>query len=741
MLRTGLFLFFLASMHAVSAVDYSNTLKLSSVMSISWLIEEPNIHFMVVSKSTGWVCVGFNPSDDSHKNGDFYVGYASQGTNGTVLDMWSSRKDQPTTDSIQNVLYSSVVENSGTTTMYFARPLDPGTTSQDQVISVGGGAKTKIVYAYGPSDSLSRTHANGATGYASVDLATASATVTDSASDSKTNLIMAAIVLVPLLVVLIIAKATKGSVFLSAITMPYRLHIGPIVDMFFSVSDVILVLLWLGMNAAFFAAQPDDLFVKRVAANSLLHVCYLFLPVTRRSAILRMTGIPFDRAIKYHRWLGYSTFLVLLLHCAGYLITWIGDHSTVEELKDSSNLFGLIAWVSSLIITVFSLNFVRRKFFELFYYVHFLFIIFVLFGALHKTKILLFMIPGLILYVVDRLLRFRASWFSESDVLALEKLPEGVAKITVRRPENVDNIHAGQYFFIWDPLVSRMQWHPFSLASSPNSREKLSFLVRDLGAWSHEITAVDPESQRGTSVRLEGPYGSCAVDWRQMDTLVLISGGIGVTPWLSVLSDICDRVAAKDSAIALRRVIFVWSIRSPEMLVWARDTFAMAERTIGNSLDMRIHCTAAVQQPAELKLRSFVVNAAEDAGNGSGGESGSDAGRGTNSYYSASAASSVSGSGSSSPARATQLTQKNMRTAVAATNSNSNHIQQQQQAALTGNLLAHRPSYPDILASASGKVGVLVCGPNGMIADAAAAVRSADKTKASFFFHMESFEF
>jgi dual oxidase len=42
-------------------------------------------------------------------------------------------------------------------------------------------------------------------------------------------------------------------------------------------------------------------------------------------------------------------------------------------------------------------------------------------------------------------------------------------------------------------------------------------------------------------IRLDGPYGEGHQDWYQFDVAVLVGGGIGVTPFASVLKDIAFR--------------------------------------------------------------------------------------------------------------------------------------------------------------------------------------------------------
>lgn len=44
----------------------------------------------------------------------------------------------------------------------------------------------------------------------------------------------------------------------------------------------------------------------------------LFIPVTRGSPILRLIDVPFEHAVRYHRWLGQLTMILATAHAAIY---------------------------------------------------------------------------------------------------------------------------------------------------------------------------------------------------------------------------------------------------------------------------------------------------------------------------------------------------------------------------------------------------------------------------------------
>lgn len=75
-----------------------------------------------------------------------------------------------------------------------------------------------------------------------------------------------------------------------------------------------------------------------------------------------------------------------------------------------SNVAGEIALLAGLAMWATTIPRIRRKFFELFFYTHYLYIIFVIFFVLHVgISYSCMMLPGFYLFFVDRYLRFLQS--------------------------------------------------------------------------------------------------------------------------------------------------------------------------------------------------------------------------------------------------------------------------------------------------------------------------------------------
>lgn len=128
-------------------------------------------------------------------------------------------------------------------------------------------------------------------------------------------------------------------------------------------------------------------------------------------------------------------------------------------------------------------------------------------------------------------------------------VPEGPGVVSVyvtgRGLERL-NAQAGQ-FFRWR-FLSRGRWweaHPFSLSAAPNERF-LRLTAKGVGDHSTDLHDLPP----GTRVAAEGPYGGFTPQRRTRSKLLLIAGGVGITPLRAMLESLADE--ARDIVLLYR---------------------------------------------------------------------------------------------------------------------------------------------------------------------------------------------
>ncbi|KAJ3034763.1 hypothetical protein HDV00_004741, partial [Rhizophlyctis rosea] len=160
------------------------------------------------------------------------------------------------------------------------------------------------------------------------------------------------------------------------------------------------------------------------------------LPTTHTSILTYLLNLPFERGIPYHRWLAYTSILVLAVHGALYI--WFYTNATLFPTGVAANLFdgigqvnlsGFVSLCCAVALAVTSLPFLRRHLFEFFYRLHIpLFIAFVVGGAVHQGQVIGILALPLVLYVVDIYFRVRNAR-KETKVESFRLLSDGVVRI------------------------------------------------------------------------------------------------------------------------------------------------------------------------------------------------------------------------------------------------------------------------------------------------------------------------
>ena len=99
---------------------------------------------------------------------------------------------------------------------------------------------------------------------------------------------------------------------------------------------------------------------------------------------------------------------------------------------------------------------------------------------------------------------------------------------------------AGGQFFMFRFMTSKLWWHahPYSISAAPNGTH-LRVTIRDLGDTSRALFTIPV----GTRVIAEGPYGTFTARNRRTNSLLLIAGGIGVTPIRAVLEELPEHAS------------------------------------------------------------------------------------------------------------------------------------------------------------------------------------------------------
>lgn len=263
--------------------------------------------------------------------------------------------------------------------------------------------------------------------------------------------------------------------------------------------------------------------------------------------------VPFDKAMPaFHIIIGNMLVVGTVLHVvfqtcnyAAFKL-WYNNPSDRVGLAHYRSLLitGVILLVIIVAMRITSLSVVRRKKFEVFWSVHttgfvLYFVVLVLHGMHNKEPMTWrYVVAPCAIYFLDRCVRYHHEKGSRLLVPRSALQQKGEDMVCVRLPRTFSYL-AGQYCELKLPAVSKFEWHPFTIASSPHESEML-FFIKNTGDWTsklyeladHKSGASDDDDNVVVLVR--GPYGAPAQHVGQYEHVVLISGGVGATPFASI---------------------------------------------------------------------------------------------------------------------------------------------------------------------------------------------------------------
>ncbi|XP_072987086.1 ferric reduction oxidase 2-like [Typha latifolia] len=275
---------------------------------------------------------------------------------------------------------------------------------------------------------------------------------------------------------------------------------------------------------------------------------FLFFPVTRGSSLLPLIGLTSESSIKYHVWLGHIVMVLFSAHGVCYILYWAVTNQTDEMIKwgntGIANVPGELALICGLILWATTFPRIRRKMFELFFYSHQLYILFLFFYLLHVgISFFCYILPGIYLFMIDRYLRFLQSR-TKVRLVSARLLPSEAIELNFSKSSGF-GYNPLSTVFINVPSVSSLQWHPYTVSSNSNLEpERLSVIIKKEGSWTQKLyrTLSSPLPNDRLDVSVEGPYSPTSMNFLRYDSLVMVSGGSGITPFISIIRELIYRI-------------------------------------------------------------------------------------------------------------------------------------------------------------------------------------------------------
>ena len=363
--------------------------------------------------------------------------------------------------------------------------------------------------------------------------------------------------------------------------------------------EIAFIALWIAANVAVFAysmilgrasqtTDPAMQFGRALGACIDLNGALVFVPMMRRLLTwIRSTWlgrvIPIDESLTFHKTVGHTLFALAVTHSAAFVVAYVRGHAASASpwrlLETERGLTGGILLGVFAVMWLFSLGFMRRsQRFELFYFTHLLYLVWLGLAIAHAPRMLVFAGVPMAGFVIEQIPRLRRRAPSSAAV-ATWPLRSGVTRIEVAKPPGF-TFNAGDYVFLRIPAIARHEWHPFTISSAPE-QPTLTFHVRSLGNWTAALRRHAEAGRETTALTtyIDGPYGSPSAHIFASRVAVLIGAGIGVTPFASVLESIVLRSNAPSTerTSKLEWVHFFWLNRDAYSFEWFRALLSKLE--------------------------------------------------------------------------------------------------------------------------------------------------------------------
>jgi predicted ferric reductase len=414
-----------------------------------------------------------------------------------------------------------------------------------------------------------------------------------------------------------------GPAAAAGLAQPWRPRAGALAALgFFGGNGAAIVWIWVANHNLPIDNLAD--FMSRIGGLTGLLGAYLALVqvvlLARLPLLERVSS--FDRLSVWHRWNGFACVVLVVAHTLMAVYGYsLGNHTSF--LQEFWLMIGRGAFPGMVTATIGTVLFVivgasslvvarARLPYELWYAVHLTAYAAIALAWFHEIPVggELALSPGAAAY-------WRALFFATLAVIGLRLLMPVVHAfryrlrvVEVRResPDVVSVCLSGRrldrlgarpgQFLIWRFLTRGHWWsaHPFSLSAAPDGRT-LRISVKAAGDHTARMETIPV----GTRVVAEGPFGSCPASTTTGARLLLIGGGIGITP-VRALAE----VVAADAVIIHR-------VRCQDDAVFADELRRIArERGIGLHHVVGDHATPAGRDLlSPSHLRELVPDLAE----------------------------------------------------------------------------------------------------------------------------------
>ena len=153
----------------------------------------------------------------------------------------------------------------------------------------------------------------------------------------------------------------------------------------------------------------------------------------------------------------------------------------------------------------------------------------------------------------------------QEHVLRISKIVDetpSVKAFQLELPRNTNiEFYPGQFFmvsFVDDPEIKTSR--AYSIASSPLNIKNIEIALDKVGPFTKKLFQI----KEGEFLKVKGPYGKFYFHEEMKNNIVLIAGGTGITPLMSIIRYCNDKKPGN-------KIKFVYSVRTPHDIIYKNE--------------------------------------------------------------------------------------------------------------------------------------------------------------------------
>lgn len=122
------------------------------------------------------------------------------------------------------------------------------------------------------------------------------------------------------------------------------------------------------------------------------------------------------------------------------------------------------------------------------------------------------------------------------------------------------NFYPGQFFMVSIPADEEKVKRAYSISSSPCSKNYLDISLDKVGRFSTKLF----KSKLSDTLTFKGPYGKFYFDESMSNSLLLISGGVGITPLMSIIRFANDKKLKN-------KIKLIYSVKTQDDIIYHEE--------------------------------------------------------------------------------------------------------------------------------------------------------------------------